>query len=125
MVGFLKQETGVERWVTEPSGKLAASNASSLMSAEVQEQGDEAVSDDQSEELIRAAAELKGQQLVIPQLVVQQLAAQMTYDDLPDNIWARVDEVRGAAIAPKFQPNQLAQDLLSKWKVTRNPAAVA
>ena len=79
--------------------------------------------DDQFEELIRAAAELKGQRLVTPELVIQELANRMTYEDLPADVQAKVDGVRAATI-PKFQPVQLADQLLTQWRTQRS-AAVA
>jgi hypothetical protein len=78
---------------------------------------------DQFEELIRAAAELKGQRLVTPELVIQELANRMTYEDLPADVQAKVDGVR-AATSPKFQPVQLADQLLTQWRTQRS-AAVA
>ncbi len=84
---------------------------------------EEAPIGDQFEELIRAAAELKGQRLVTPELVIQELANRMTYEDLPADVQAKVDGVR-AATSPKFQPVQLADQLLTQWRTQRS-AAVA
>ena len=67
------------------------------------------------ENLIHAAAELKGHQLALPDLVKLELADRMTYDDLPDEVKQKVDRIRDAA-NPKSQPAQLAETLLAQWR---------
>jgi hypothetical protein len=71
-------------------------------------------SEDELNHLIRAAAELKGQRLVTPQLVISELADRMTYEDLPDDVKQKVDAVRQSA-SPK-SPSQLADQLLSRYR---------
>lgn len=70
------------------------------------------------EALIREAAELKGQQLAMPDLVRLELANRMTYDDLPEDVQAKVRDVQEAA-CPKHQPAHLADQLLSQWRSQR------
>jgi hypothetical protein len=67
------------------------------------------------EDLIRTAAELKGHQLVMGDLVTLELANRLTYADLPEDVKQKVDRVREAA-NPKLRTAQLAEDLLSQWR---------
>jgi hypothetical protein len=73
------------------------------------------------EDLIYAAAELKGHHIVMGDLVKLELANQMSYDDLPDEVKQKVDRIREAA-CPKFQPAQIASQLLSQWRNQQQPA---
>jgi hypothetical protein len=68
--------------------------------------------------LVRRAAEIKAQSLVTPQLVLLNLASQMTENDLPEDLKQKVEEVRGAA-NPKQQPAQLASNLLAQYRASR------
>lgn len=67
------------------------------------------------EDLIYEAAELKGQQLVMGDLIKLELANRLTYEDLPDAVKQKVDRVREAA-NPKYQPAHLAEQLLERWR---------
>ncbi|KAM3092074.1 hypothetical protein ACKFKG_23495 [Phormidesmis sp. 146-35] len=71
-------------------------------------------SDDELNQLFRAAAELKGQRLVTPQLVISALADKLTYEDLPDDVKQQVDAVRQST-SPK-PPSQIADQLLSRYR---------
>lgn len=85
---------------------------------ELTESGDDSDSDNEGfdiEELIRQAAELKGQQLAMGDLVKLELAKRMTYDDLPEDVKQKLAAVREAA-NPKAQPAQVAEKLLSQWR---------
>ena len=66
-------------------------------------------------DIIRAAAELKGHQMVLPDLVKLELASRIGYADLPDDVREQVDRVREAA-NPKTRAAQLASDLLQQWR---------
>lgn len=70
------------------------------------------------EALMAEAAELRGQQLVMGDLVKLKLASQLNYEDLPDKVRAKVDAVREAA-SPKFQPDAIASQLLNQWRQQR------
>lgn len=72
--------------------------------------------------LIHAAAELKGHQLALPDLVKLELANRMDYEDLPEEVKQKVDRVREAA-HPKTQPATLADQLLSRWRTQRQTQA--
>ena len=65
--------------------------------------------------LIRRAQEIKAQNLVTPELVALNLAAQMTEDDLPKDLRQKLEEVRGAA-NPKYQHAQIATNLLAQYR---------
>jgi hypothetical protein len=73
--------------------------------------------EDKLEELIREAAELKVQQMAMPELVKLHLAAGMTEDDLPDDLKAKLQAVREAAnpASPKQNPAAIAN---SYWSDT-------
>lgn len=94
------------------SSELAVSDAASIES--VQPETEEVPIADDFDYLIRAAAELKGQQLVMPQLIMQALADKMTYEDLPEDVRQKVDSVRKAT-SPK-SPSLLADQLLQKHR---------
>ena len=110
--------------ISNSNSELAIVSESSLLDQAAQTttdpQGERL--DDQFDDLIRAAAELKGQQLVLPQLVIRELANRMTYDDLPADVKAKVNSVREAA-SPKFQPAHLADSLLAQWRSQNQAAA--
>ena len=112
-------------------GKIEEFSITNMESSIVQAQGGnldsmaEAVSTEQTsaanfdiEALMAEAAELRGQQLVMGDLVKLQLASQLSYEDLPDKVRAKVDAVREAA-SPKFQPDAIASQLLNQWRRQR------
>jgi hypothetical protein len=68
--------------------------------------------------LMREAAQIAAHRMSYADEVRLQLASQMTYDDLPDDIRAQVDAVRQAAM-PSEQPGKLAADLLTQWRRRR------
>lgn len=70
------------------------------------------------ENLIREAAEIKAQGLAMPDLVKLQLAQQMTFNDLPDDLRDKVTAVREAA-SPKMQPAGIARQLLAQHRASR------
>lgn len=74
------------------------------------------------EDLIYAAAELKGHQLAMGDLVKLELANRLTYDDLPVEVKQKVDRVRDSA-NPKSQPAHLADQLLQRWRSQQAQAA--
>ncbi|MEG4034555.1 hypothetical protein QUA03_12090 [Microcoleus sp. S36b_A4] len=100
-------------------GQLAISENSGLVSAldiPVQPEipGSEE-NEDGLEELIREAAELKVQQVAMPELIKLHLAAGMTEDDLPPDLKAKLQAVRDAA-NPKPNAASIAQQLLQRHR---------
>jgi hypothetical protein len=105
-------------------GQLALSENSGL-ALEIPEQPDiPGIEEDENrlEELIREAAELKVQQMAMPELVKLHLAAGMTEDDLPADLKAKLQAVREAAnpASPKRNPAAAASKLLAKYRATRS-----
>lgn len=109
------QITGKMDGFLNRNGELAIAGGGSLLDGTAAAAEPDQQMDDQLDDLIRAAAELKGQQLVMPQLVIRELANRMTFDDLPEDIKVKVENVRETA-SPKYQPAQLASNLLSRWR---------
>jgi hypothetical protein len=106
------------------SGELALSESSGL-AWEIPEQpeipGTQEDDRDGLEELIREAAELKVQQMAMPELVKLHLAAGMTEDDLPDDLKAKLEAVREAANPnPKQNAAAIASNLLTRYRATRS-----
>lgn len=80
--------------------------------------------DNDLSDLIRAAAELKAQQMVIPEMVKLELAKHITYEDFPEDLKQKVTTVREAA-NPKSQAAQIATRLLSRWRSSQPGGNVA
>ena len=74
------------------------------------------------ERLIRQAQELAAHNMAMGDLVVAQLAQQMSYDDLPPELQAKVAQVREAT-HPKANPAEIANRILSQWRSQRGAAA--
>jgi len=71
--------------------------------------------EDNLEQLVYEAAQIKMQNLATPHLVKLHLAQQMSEDDLPPEMQEKVQQVRHAA-NPKFQPSSVASNLLQQWR---------
>jgi hypothetical protein len=101
-------------------GELTVSEESHLFTATEPEATQEIPLEENEVEvqrLFRAAAELKGQRLAMPQMVISALADRMTYDDLPDDVKQKVDAVKEST-SPK-PPSQLADQLLQRYRTQR------
>ena len=72
------------------------------------------------EQLFREAAEIKAQNMVMPNLVKLQLASQMTFDDLPNDLKQKVEAVNEAA-NPKMEPVGIASQLLAQHRSSQKP----
>ena len=109
-------ETGkMEGFANSNSGELVTVESANLTEQPIQSQEIPiGQSDDDLDQLIRAAAELKGQRLAMPQMIVNALADKMTYEDLPDDVKQKVDAVREST-SPKH-PSQLADQLLARYR---------
>ena len=76
-------------------------------------------------ELVRGAAELAGHRMTVAHQLMLQMADQMTYEDLPDEVRVKVDSVRQAT-NPKHQNlSTMASDLLSQWRQKRQELQTA
>ncbi|MEG5087956.1 MULTISPECIES: hypothetical protein [unclassified Microcoleus] len=101
-------------------GQLALSESSGLASAlEIPVQPEIPGSEEDEdglEELIREAAELKVQQVAMPELIKLHLAAGMTEDDLPPDLKAKLQAVRDAANPKPNAAASLAQRMLQRHR---------
>ena len=68
--------------------------------------------------IIYGAGELKSQELILHQAIQQELAAQMTYEDLPEELQTKVREFRENS-GPKFNPTEAASALLGRWRAVK------
>ncbi len=109
-------------------GKLAVKGSSKLASTTSNEKPDSVIEQEIPETqqdfsegmdgLIRKAAEIKAQGLAMPDLVTLQLAGQMTFEDLPEDLQQKVSAVKEAA-SPKMNPASVASDLLAQYRASR------
>ncbi|MBD1877020.1 hypothetical protein H6F75_26395 [Nodosilinea sp. FACHB-131] len=74
------------------------------------------------ERLIRQAQELAAHNMAMGDLVVAQLAQQMTFDDLAPDLQGKVTEVREAT-RPKANPAAIASQILGQWRSQRGATA--
>lgn len=118
MEGFRQGNSGGELATVENSGGMVS--AVGTIEVDIPQTQPDYTNVDSAEinSLFRKAAEIKAQNLVTPELVVLNLAAQMSEEDLPQDLKQKVEEVRGAA-NPKHQPAQLASNLLAQYRATR------
>lgn len=73
--------------------------------------------------IIQGAGELKAEEMILHQVIQQELAAQMTFEDLPVELQTKVKEVRESS-GPKFDPAQAASALLGRWREMRSQRPV-
>jgi len=116
MDGFMEQEGGTALAIAEDTALMA-----DIPAVEAGAQVDDEVDDGMQQQLIRMAAQLKAQQLAMTPEIVRAIAAQMTEDDLPDDLKAMVQGSRDA-IYPKVHPAQVAANLLDQWRSNRSGA---
>lgn len=74
------------------------------------------------ETLYIEASEIAAQRLTAGERVVMAMASQMSYEDLHPQARVKVDQVR-ASVSPKFNPQEIAANLLSKCKQQMAEAA--
>jgi hypothetical protein len=103
----------------EEGGDLAIAGEAGLMGEEPPMRQTEEVQPGIDEQVIRLAAELKTQQLVMTPEIIRAIANQMTEDDLPEDLRAMVQGSR-EAIAPKVQPSMVAAQMLNQWREQRH-----
>jgi hypothetical protein len=116
MDGFIEQE-GQQGAID--GGALAVSGDAGLSGADAAAADSEPQSHGDMEQLIRMAAQLKAQQLTATPDIIRAIAAQMTEEDLPDDLRAVVQGSR-EALSPKIQPAQIAESLLDQWRSNRS-----
>ena len=110
--------------VDETAGKMTISDKGELAQAKPDSVIEQKIPQTQPdfsqgmEGLIRQAAEIRAQGMAMPDLVALQLAQQMTFDDLPDDLKSKVTTVHEAA-NPKMQPANIASQLLAQHRASR------
>jgi hypothetical protein len=104
------------------AGGLAIADESGLSGAAspATETGTGAESVGVDEQLIRMAAEVKAQRLIMTPRIVEAIANQMSEDELPEDLKVMVHQSREAISAPKIQPAQVATNILSQWRSQRS-----
>jgi hypothetical protein len=114
------RETGKMKGFRQ-GGELAVAENSDLgLVLEIPVAEFEVDSDGALEGLMREAAELKVQQAAMPDLVKLHLAANMSEDDLPDDLKQKLAAVREAANPKKQNPGAIAQQLLQQYRQNQN-----
>ena len=79
----------------------------------------EAATDNQLDEMVRRAQQLAAHNLVMGTQVVAEMARQISYDDLPDDLKQQVDQARAATV-PKANPAEVASSLLQRWRAAQS-----
>jgi hypothetical protein len=115
MDGFVEQE-GRQGEALE--GALAVSGEEGLRGADAAA-ADSEPHQGEMDYLIRMAAQLKAQQLTATPEIIRAIAAQMTEEDLPEDLRAVVQGSR-EMLSPKIQPAQIAESLLDQWRSNRS-----
>lgn len=72
--------------------------------------------------IMAEAAELAGSRMTMREQVVSAIAEQMTFEDLPESVQSRVQNLRASA-DPKGQPQKVAAALLSQWRQQKSVCA--
>ena len=115
---FQLPEQGPIKEVVEESAALAVAGGGELEQSAVENTASSAADESQGldmELMYRQASEIAGQRLTSGTQVILAMANQMGYEDLHPEVKAQVDRVREAA-APKFNPQEVAANLLNKCK---------
>lgn len=117
---YMSNNEGKREGFQVEGGALAATDAGEVVgSFHPPEQEEDPSTGFDEEALYMEAAELAGHRMTMGEQVVLALASQMTYEDLPESVRSKVDGVRSATV-PKFQPEAIASNLLSKWRGQRS-----
>lgn len=72
--------------------------------------------------IIAEAAELAGSRMTMREQVVSAIAEQMTFEDLPESVQSKIQNVRASA-DPKGQPQKVAAAMLSQWRQQKTVCA--
>ena len=114
-LGSWIEQTGKMEGFTHLNSALAPAQGGGLLDDEMPIEPETDPYAGQMDDLIRAAAELKAHQIVMPELVIRELAGRMSYDDLPSDLKGKVDAVKEGS-RPNFQPGAIAVNLLDQWR---------
>jgi hypothetical protein len=101
---------------------LATSEAAGLGDVPPWEESPASGSPTHMSELIRQAQELAAHNMAMGDLVVAQLAQQMTFEDLPPELQQKVAQVKEATY-PKANPAEIASQIIQQWRSQRGTAA--
>lgn len=118
----VQKEGKREGFVVNQVSSIATTESDSMARSESCAEPEEPCAGIDQELLYREASEVAACQMTIPQQVVLAMASQMTYEDLHPEAKAKVDSVRNA-IAPKFQPQEIASKLLQQIRQQRAEVA--
>lgn len=105
----------------EVTGAIATADPNAMASSAPVPESEDPCAGIDREVLYREASEVAACQMTMPQQVVLAMASQMTYEDLHPAAQAKVDSVR-QAVAPKFQPQEIASKLLQQIRQQRTEA---
>jgi hypothetical protein len=117
------EETGKRDGFQVP-GDLATVAAGDMAAPEPEQIHTEAPQAEQFDiqAIIAEAAELAGSRMTMREQVVSAIAEQMTFEDLPEAVQSRVQNVRASA-DPKGQPQKVAAAMLSQWRQQKTVCA--
>ena len=113
MEGFADPNVGEN--LADEGGALAQSGGASPLEQILAATSEDDMDAEGIRRLIYGAGELKVEELLLHQIFQQELAAQMTFEDLPEELQMKVREVREGS-GPKFHPAQAASALLGRWR---------
>jgi hypothetical protein len=120
-LGSWISETGKMEGFVNSGSTLATAQDGGLLDAERPIEPESDPYADQMDELIRAAAEMKAHQIVLPDMVIRELAGRMSFEDLPQDLKDKVTTYR-ASSRPNFQPATIANNLLDQWRKKQTQA---
>ncbi|MEM6424229.1 MAG: hypothetical protein AAF728_03575 [Cyanobacteria bacterium P01_D01_bin.128] len=117
------EETGKRDGFQVP-GDLATMATSDMTEPEAEKVHTEAPQAEQFDiqSIISEAAEVAGSRMTMREQIVNAIADQMTFEDLPPEVQSKVQSVRAAA-DPKGQPQKVASALLSQWRQQKTVCA--
>ena len=82
----------------------------------------EAATGSRLNDMVRQAQQLAAHNLVMGNQVIAEMARQIGYEDLPDDLKQQVDHARAATV-PKTNPAEIASRVLTHWRSQRGATA--
>jgi hypothetical protein len=82
----------------------------------------EAATGSHLDDMVRQAQQLAAHNLVMGNQVIAEMARQIGYEDLPDDLKQQVDHARAATV-PKTNPAEIASRVLTQWRSQRGATA--